>query len=666
MRNVIGGLVGGLIILAGSVGPTFAQDSFRHGRIRYLEPSVSLQRESETSSEEAVPNVPFLPGDRVWSDGSGRAEFQFADGGVLRLDSRGKLDYVAHEDNGRDRVVLKLWSGGLYIHARDDRNGGLEIETPGALVEIGAGGVFRLDVESGETRLSVYEGEASLASGGRRVSVGAQERTYARSGESPEPPRRFDPDREADDFDAWDRERQGQDSWADEGRRYLPEELTAYSGELAANGVWRYEASVGNVWQPYVGAGWSPYVSGRWTWTPYGWTWIPGESWGWAPSHYGRWGVSASFGWYWIPGRTWGPGWVSWASGGDYVGWCPLGRRDQPVYGSRAYGQSVYRGMGGPGWSFVRRGELGARDLTRRRVERADDAAIRLVDSPLARPTRDGREFRVVEGGGRMVPRAVRTRPTPGDTVPELRADRTTTIPVPRPRTEGQHYQRRNEGGARDDSGNGGTRDATGTAPAPLPAPREHATDTRAARRRVEAGTPDNGNAPTRTRPRADETPRSDARRERPSSEREADHEVLGRFFRPLNDGAARTAPANGDGSNRDGSNADRTRARRDESRPPDAERTPSARPMPRSDQGRDNGGGDRNNRAGSRDNDDASRTARPAPREERKAPPPRSEPRQDGSSSSSRESSRSQGSSRGEASSSSSGNGHSRSREHH
>src|SRR5262245_29913679 len=83
----------GLIVLAASAGQALAQDSFRHGRIRYLEPSVSLQRESETSSEEATANVPFLPGDRVWSDGSGRAEFQFPDGGVLRLDSKGKLDY---------------------------------------------------------------------------------------------------------------------------------------------------------------------------------------------------------------------------------------------------------------------------------------------------------------------------------------------------------------------------------------------------------------------------------------------------------------------------------------------------------------------------------------------------------------------------------------------
>jgi len=62
----------GLPALAG------AQEAFHDGRIRHVEPGVSIQRASETAAEEAVPNLPFLPGDRVWTDRSGRVEFQFA------------------------------------------------------------------------------------------------------------------------------------------------------------------------------------------------------------------------------------------------------------------------------------------------------------------------------------------------------------------------------------------------------------------------------------------------------------------------------------------------------------------------------------------------------------------------------------------------------------
>ena len=158
-----------------------------------VEPTVTLQREAEPGAEEAYPNSPFLPGDRVWTDGRGRAEFQFPDGAVLRLDSRGKLDYVTHEDGHVGMVALKLWSGGLYLRTRGDRGGAaVQIETPAGLVEVHERGTYRIDVAAGETRLSVYEGEAVLDGGGRRVSVDIGERAYVRRGEDPERPQSFD------------------------------------------------------------------------------------------------------------------------------------------------------------------------------------------------------------------------------------------------------------------------------------------------------------------------------------------------------------------------------------------------------------------------------------------------------------------------------------------
>jgi len=586
-----------------------AQEGFSHGRIRHVEPNVTLQRETETGSEEAASNSPLLPGDRVWSDGAGRAEFQFPDGTVLRLDRRGKLDYVAHEERP-ETIVLKLWSGGLYVRTREAREGALlQIETPAGLVEIEERGVVRVDVESGETRLSVYDGEAALVTGSRRMEVGAGERAYVRAGEAPEPARRFDA-REEDDFSAWDRDREGQRGFADDGRSYLPEDLHAYSGELASNGVWRYEASVGNVWQPYVSSGWRPYVSGRWTWTSYGWTWVPAEPWGWAPFHYGRWGHSASFGWYWIPGRTWGPAWVSWASGGDYIGWCPLGYRDRPVYGyGHGYGYrgssgyATYRGAGnGPGWSFVNRGEMKARDISRYRRDRPDDggADVRVVDSPHARPTRDLREFRVVEGGARLVPRAtVRTRPAPTDTAaPELRADRpTTTVPFAQPRSDARRYGRREPEAARD----------------------ERATDARSPRRG--GGGSDAPPAADVTRePRAEERrvrPRPEAR-EAPAADRDADHDVLKRFFRPLEPRPKADAESGDQGG----------RARsRGEGRS-GSDRPSAFRPAPRTEGGdgsrtRDDNRGT-STRGGGASREDSPRTARPAPapRPERQDPP--------------------------------------------
>ena len=42
-----------------------AEETYRHGRVRHTETGVSVQRATEPGAEEAVANLPFLPGDRV-------------------------------------------------------------------------------------------------------------------------------------------------------------------------------------------------------------------------------------------------------------------------------------------------------------------------------------------------------------------------------------------------------------------------------------------------------------------------------------------------------------------------------------------------------------------------------------------------------------------------
>jgi uncharacterized protein DUF6600 len=78
---------------------------------------------------------------------------------------------------------------------------------------------------------------------------------------------------------------------------------------------------------------WRPYSDGYWAYTDYGWTWISYEDFGWATYHYGRWANLADHGWVWFPGEDldWGPAWVSWRTGGDYVGWAPLPPRGPGV-----------------------------------------------------------------------------------------------------------------------------------------------------------------------------------------------------------------------------------------------------------------------------------------------------------------------------------------------
>jgi hypothetical protein len=107
---------------------------------------------------------------------------------------------------------------------------------------------------------------------------------------------------------------------------------------LTPYGRWEVVGSYGRCWIPgRVEAGWRPYCNGYWQRTDAGWYWVSAEPWAWATYHYGRWNLSAQFGWYWVPQTQWAPAWVSWHSGGGYIGWAPLYPSGVRVISPQAY-----------------------------------------------------------------------------------------------------------------------------------------------------------------------------------------------------------------------------------------------------------------------------------------------------------------------------------------
>jgi hypothetical protein len=104
------------------------------------------------------------------------------------------------------------------------------------------------------------------------------------------------------------------------------------------DGNWIEVGDYGYCWQPNVAvsnADWRPYADGYWAYTDVGWTWVSYEDFGGVTYHYGRWARLADQGWVWVPGYEWGPAWVSWRTGGDYVGWAPL-PPGEAIYEGRA------------------------------------------------------------------------------------------------------------------------------------------------------------------------------------------------------------------------------------------------------------------------------------------------------------------------------------------
>ncbi|MBM4282179.1 MAG: hypothetical protein FJ137_15960 [Deltaproteobacteria bacterium] len=100
-----------------------------------------------------------------------------------------------------------------------------------------------------------------------------------------------------------------------------------------------------------VGPRFRPYTHGHWEFTDWGWTWVDHHPFGWATGHYGRWFYDAGLGWVWVPGTTWAPAWVTWRTGGGYVGWAAM-----PPGSTWGGSYAVYD----TSWVFVTSGNLGA------------------------------------------------------------------------------------------------------------------------------------------------------------------------------------------------------------------------------------------------------------------------------------------------------------------
>jgi hypothetical protein len=387
-------MVGAAIFSLAQVVSLGAQEEYDYGRVRFTEPSVILQRAAEAETEEAAINAPLLPGDRLWTDGSGRLEAQYEDGSMLWVAQRTKLDYASQQgsDEG-DETVLRLWAGRLALRARGQSGTGFVIETPVASVSATRAAFLRLDVDPQTTRVTLVEGQATLETASHRVSLDPGTTTVISSGGEDLEIRATDRWQD-DDFVAWVEQRDDQDAaWASANQGYLPAELQPYAAELDSNGTWYYEPEVGHVWHPHVDDDWQPYSSGRWVWTYYGWTWVPYEPWGWAPSHFGTWDYSFAIGWYWVPGRVWGPAWVSWSIGPRHVGWCPLNRRHRPVVIARGdrdryrqpRGYATRRGV--DPWVSVAKDDFRRSDVGRHRTPQGN--AQRIADAVNEQPARN-------------------------------------------------------------------------------------------------------------------------------------------------------------------------------------------------------------------------------------------------------------------------------------
>ncbi len=294
--------------------------------ISVIDGTARIEREGRV--EDAVVNVPVLEGDRIRTE-SGRVEIVMPDGSALHMDQSSSIDLLA-----RDLFRLNEGRVLLIVAGADDPSSAVryQIDAPAASVQVNSPGEYRIVMQGDEVALEVVYGDATFATDTGSVPVRAGERSVAVAGSNPSSPQYFNAAR-SDAFDQWSDEQRGS-NLGQTSVRYLPQDLRTYAGTFDRYGSWSYDTTYGNVWYPSASDNWRPYTDGYWGSYPvYGSVWVGSGPWSWPTHHYGRWGISLSGRWFWIPGRVWGPAWVYWAVNQDYVGWCPLGWNDYPVFG---------------------------------------------------------------------------------------------------------------------------------------------------------------------------------------------------------------------------------------------------------------------------------------------------------------------------------------------
>ena len=330
----------------------------RVARLGYASGGVIFSAAGEDEWSQAALNRPLTIGDRLWVEDGARAELQ--DGGaVIRLHGGTGIS-VLNLDEGS--TLLQLTQGSLNLRVRRlAPNQVVEVDTPQLALTLRQRGDYRIavDPDGNVTDVIVRSGQAEVSGPGAAYIIDAQQRYRFRGNDLRD--NEFLAAPRPDEFDRWASERdRAFDNSA--SARYVSPDVIGYQ-DLDANGVWRVDATYGNVWYPnQVGSDWAPYRDGHWTWiAPWGWTWVDDAPWGFAVSHYGRWANLGSR-WAWVPGpvRTsayYAPALVAFVGGDNFrltiasgnvggIGWFPLAPREvyRPSYvASRRYFENINR-----------------------------------------------------------------------------------------------------------------------------------------------------------------------------------------------------------------------------------------------------------------------------------------------------------------------------------
>jgi len=330
---------GAALFLGISIASGQSYSRARVVRLSFVEGQASLQRPDIAEWTDAPVNTPIEEGFKLATAEGGFAEVEFENGSTVRLGQLSLLEFtqlgLASDGSKINRLTLN--AGYATFHATPEGQDVYEVVTSNGTLTARGRALFRVDVDSSEQRVEVFNGFVDLA--GSLGSWTLNKNSVLDFSLNADQPVQLSEGITKDDWDRWVEDREGQEQAA--SNALSPSGYTNNGSDdvygwsdLAYSGNWSYMSGYGYGWIPTVNAGWSPYSCGRWVWYPgFGFVWISADPWGWLPYHYGGWEFIPGIGWVWFPGifGAWSPALVTWYGGPGWIGWTPRHGLPRPV-----------------------------------------------------------------------------------------------------------------------------------------------------------------------------------------------------------------------------------------------------------------------------------------------------------------------------------------------
>jgi len=330
---------GAAIGLGSAAASGQAHSHARVVRLSFVEGQVTLERPGDTDWTEAPVNTPLEEGFKLATAEGGFAEVEFENDSTARLGQSTLLEFtqLGLASDGSKINHLALNAGYATFSVTPGGQDSYEIITADTSLTPRGKSLFRVDVDSSEERVEVFDGFVDVSSALGSWSL-AKDSVLDLS-PSAEQPTQLSEGITKDDWDQWvqDRENEAQAaSSALSPGAYTNDGSDDVYGwaDLANYGNWQDLSGYGYGWAPSVDAAWYPYSTGLWSWYPgYGYVWIASEPWGWLPYHFGGWEFIPGIGWVWFPGifGSWSPGLVNWYGGSGWIGWTPRHGLPRPI-----------------------------------------------------------------------------------------------------------------------------------------------------------------------------------------------------------------------------------------------------------------------------------------------------------------------------------------------